>query len=73
MIGEVETISCEGSKVCRKQGGKMCKKTMPLPLQDPMSIPVAAPRKYKRYPHSDTDDSAMYQESKSFRFVITDK
>jgi len=68
MIGEVETISCEGPKVCRKQGGRIHKKPMPPPVQDPISIPVAAPRKYKRYPHSDTEDGAnMYQESISFR------
>lgn len=71
MIGEVETISCEGPKVCRKQGGKIHKKAMPLPAQDPMPIPVAAPRRYKRYPHSDTEDGVMYQESISFRLVIT--
>lgn len=65
MIGEVETISCEGIKVCRKQGGKIHKKAMPLPAQDP--VPVAAPRKYKRYPHSDTEDGAVYQDSMSFR------
>lgn len=68
MIGEVETISCEGAKVCRKQGGRIHKKPMPPSVQDPMPIPVAAPRKYKRYPHSDTEDGAnMYQESLSFR------
>lgn len=67
MIGEVETISCEGVKVCRKQGGKIHKKAMPLPVQDTVHVPVAAPRKYKRYPHSDTEDGAMYQESISFR------
>lgn len=69
MIGEVETISCEGTKVCRKQGGKIHKKAMPRPSQDPMPAVVAAPRKYKRYPHSDTEDGAMYQESITFRFV----
>lgn len=69
MIGEVETISCEGSKVCRKQG-KIHKKAMPLPAQDPSPMPIAAPRKYKRYPHSDTEDGVMYQESLTFRLVI---
>ncbi|VVC40459.1 Hypothetical protein CINCED_3A004190 [Cinara cedri] len=69
MIGEVETISCEATKVCRKQGGKIHKKAMPLPTEDPVPIPVAAPRKYKRYPHSDTEDGAMYQESISFRRI----
>lgn len=43
---------------------------MPLPVQDLKSVPVAAPRKYKRYPHSDTEDGAMYQDSISFRYVI---
>lgn len=70
MIGEVETISCEGTKVCRKQGGKIHKKAMPLPTLDTKPMPVAAPRKYKRYPHSDTEDGAMYQESISFRLII---
>ncbi|KAL5233346.1 hypothetical protein ACI65C_000756 [Semiaphis heraclei] len=71
MIGEVETISCEGPKVCRKQGGRIHKKPMPPPVEDPMPIPVAAPRKYKRYPHSDTEDGAMYQESLSFRHITS--
>lgn len=66
MIGEVETISCEGTKVCRKQTGKIHKKAA-SPAQDAVSVPVAAPRKYKRYPHSDTEDGAVYQESISFR------
>lgn len=70
MVGEVETISCEATKVCRKQSGKIHKKAMPLPVQEPVSIPVAAPRKYKRYPHSDTEDGAMYQDSIPFRLVI---
>lgn len=70
MIGEVETISCEGTKMCRKQGGKIHKKAMPPPIQDPKPMPVAAPRKYKRYPHSDTEDGIMYQESISFRSII---
>lgn len=58
--------------MCRKQGGKIHKKAMSLPVEDPKSIPVAAPRKYKRYPHSDTEDGAMYQESISLRLVIID-
>lgn len=45
---------------------------MPLPVEDPKPIPVAAPRKYKRYPHSDTEDGAMYKESISLRLVIID-
>lgn len=72
MIGEVETISCEGPKVCRKQTGKIHKKPMPPPGQESMPAPVAAPRKYKRYPHSDTEDGAMYQESVSLRLGIID-
>lgn len=43
---------------------------MPLRAKDPTSVPVVAPRKYKRYPHSDTEDGAMYQESISFKYVI---
>ncbi|XP_050523124.1 RING finger protein 207-like [Daktulosphaira vitifoliae] len=71
-LGEVETISCEGSNVCKNQGIKVHKKNMSS-NQETMVAPNAVTRKHRRYPHSDTEDcgiTAMYQES-SFKRIST--
>ncbi|XP_050442851.1 RING finger protein 207-like [Adelges cooleyi] len=73
ILGEVETVSCDGSKMYKPQTVKVHKKKSSS-VQEPAIVPVAAPRKYKRYPHSDTEDGAMAsvcQESITFRRIST--